>query len=322
MTLLKPLTLLLLAFACSPAFTQAQTVAQVKTQPGYYRLMLGQFEITALSDGTNTLPMDKLLTRISPEKINQLLAEKSLTSPVETSINAYLINTGKNLILVDTGNGKQANPSVGHLLNNLQAAGYRPEQVDTLLLTHLHGDHIGGLLNEGKLAYPNATVYVNERETDYWLSEENLKQAKADRKPAFQRAQAIFRPIIAANKLKTFSGDETLHPGIVAQPALGHTPGHTAYRAESDGKKMLLWGDTVHAEAVQMALPATTISFDYDMDAAAKTRAKLLADAANQGFWVASSHISFPGIGHIKAAPGNDGYRWVMANYSLTGLAN
>lgn len=321
MKLLQPLTLLLV-LACSPAFTLAQSVAQVKTQPGYYRMMLGQFEITALSDGTNALPMDKLLARIEPEKITELLAEKSLTSPVETSINTYLINTGKNLILVDTGNGKQANPAVGKILSNLQAAGYKPEQVDTVLVTHLHGDHIGGLLNEGKLAYPNATVYVNKRETDYWLSEENLKQAPEDRKPYFQRAQEIFRPIIAANKLKTFSGEETIYPGIIAQPALGHTPGHTAYRAESDGKKMLMWGDTIHAEAVQMALPATTIGFDSDMDAAASARAKLLADAASQGFWVASVHISFPGIGHIKALPGNDGYRWVPANYSLSGLAH
>lgn len=123
------------------------------------------------------MPMDKLLTRTDPNTIRQLLAEKSLSPTVETSINAFLINTGKNLVLIDTGNGTQANSNVGKVQKNLLASGYRPEQVDTILMTHLHGDHFGGLVQNGKLSYPNATVYVSQKEYDFWLDPQHLAQA-------------------------------------------------------------------------------------------------------------------------------------------------
>ncbi|MEE3652363.1 MULTISPECIES: MBL fold metallo-hydrolase [unclassified Brenneria] len=325
MNRLRSLSLVLLAFVFVPVIATAQLPPQVKTQPGYYRMMLGEFEITALSDGTNTMPMDKLLARTSPEKINQLLAEKSLTSPVETSINAYLINTGKNLILVDTGNGKQSNPSVGKVLPNLIAAGYKPEQVDTVLMTHLHGDHFGGLVQDDKLTYPNATVYVSQPEADFWLNPDNLKQAEESRKATFQRVQNAFNLISNDRKLKTFSAQQAvLLPGVTAIPTPGHTPGHTAFLIESEGHKLLAWGDIIHAEAVQMTLPATTISFDTDMDKATQSRDKILAEAAAQGYWIAGAHLPFPGIGHVKTAPAHEGnanaYRWVAANYSLSGL--
>ncbi|MCL2893892.1 MBL fold metallo-hydrolase [Brenneria tiliae] len=324
MNQMKSFALLLLAFISVPVIATAQPVAQIKTQAGFYRLLLGQFEITALADGTNAMPVDKLLARTSAEQINSLLAQQSLAAPVDTSINAYLINTGKNLILVDSGNGKQGNPSVGKVVNNLKAAGYTPEQVDSVLITHLHGDHFGGLVDDGKLAFPNATVYVSQAETDYWLSEANLQQAADARKPAFQRVQETFRIIKAADKLKTFTGEQALFAGITPQPTPGHTPGHTAFLAESDGEKLLLWGDIIHVAAVQFPLPATTISFDSDMDAAAQTRHKVLEDAASQGYLVAGSHISFPGIGRVKAVKTDDGkpngYRWVPINYSVAGL--
>ncbi|RJL51279.1 MBL fold metallo-hydrolase [Pectobacterium carotovorum] len=326
MKLLKPLALLLVSCAFVPAFTQAQDIAQIKTQPGYYRMMLGQFEITALSDGTNTMPMDKLLQRTPPEKITELLAEKALTPQVETSINAYLVNTGKHLILIDTGNGKQSNPTVGKVLPNLIAAGYKPEQVDTVLMTHLHGDHFGGLVQDNKLSYPNATVYVSQPETDFWLSPDNLKNAPENRKSAFQRVQSTFDVIRKENKLKTFPAQQAvLLPGITAIPSPGHTPGHTSFLIESEGKKLLAWGDIIHAEAVQMSLPATTISFDSNMDQATESRNKALADAASQGYWVAGAHLPFPSIGHVgtrlERNGTTNGYRWLPANYSVAGLS-
>lgn len=179
-----------------------------------------------------------------------MLAEKSLPPTVETSINAFLVNTGKNLVLIDTGNGTQANSNVGKVQKKLLAAGYRPEQVDTILMTHLHGDHFGGLVQNGKLAYPNATVYVSQKEYDFWLDPQHLAQAAPEHKPAFQRVQNVFKILAAANKVKTFSGDAPLLPGITPVFATGHTPGHTAYSIVSDGNKLLAWGDIVHAEAV------------------------------------------------------------------------
>lgn len=327
MKLFNQLALLCVSCTFVPALAQAQNIAQIKTQQGYYRMMLGQFEITALSDGTNTMPMDKLLQRSSPEKIAELLAEKALTPQVETSINAYLVNTGKHLILIDTGNGKQSNPMVGKVLSNLIAAGYKPEQVDTILVTHLHGDHFGGLVQDNKLNYPNATVYISQPETDFWLSADNLKSAPEARKSAFQRVQSTVDIIRQENKLKTFPAQRAvLLPGITAIPSPGHTPGHTSFLIESEGKKLLAWGDIIHAEAVQMSLPATTISFDSNMDQATESRNSVLADAANQGYWVAGAHLPFPGIGHVgtrlERNGTTNGYRWLPANYSVTGLKN
>lgn len=307
-----------------PEVAVAEATTQVKTQPGHYRQLLGQYEITALSDGTNAMPMDKLLTRTDPNTIRQLLAEKSLPPTVETSINAFLINTGKNLVLIDTGNGTQANSNVGKVQKNLLAAGYRPEQVDTILMTHLHGDHFGGLVQNGKLSYPNATVYVSQKEYDFWLDPQHLAQAAPERKPAFQRVQDVFKILAAANKVKTFTGDAALLPGITPVFAPGHTPGHTAYSIVSDGQKLLAWGDIVHAEAVQMPIPETTISFDSDGDQATKTREALFAQAASEGYLVAGAHLPFPGIGHVNTRVERNGttngYRWIPVNYSMNGL--
>lgn len=308
----------------SPDVALADPVPQVKTQPGYYRVMLGQYEVTALADGTNTMPMDKLLQRTEPNTIRELLMDKSLQLPVETSINAFLINTGKNLVLIDTGNGPQASATVGKVLQNLNAAGYRPEQVDTILMTHLHGDHFGGLVLNGKPAYPNATVYVSQKESDFWLNAQNLAQAAPERKAAFQRVQEVFNILASANKVKTFADNAPLLPGITPVFAPGHTPGHTAYSIVSDGKKLLAWGDIVHAEAVQMPLPDTTISFDSDMDLATKTRKALFAQAVQEDYLIAGAHLPFPGLGHVNTRVERNGttngYRWIPINYSLVGL--
>ena len=123
---------------------------QVKAQaPGYYRMMLGDFEVTALSDGTVALPMTKLLTNTTPAKVEKALARSYLKDPVETSVNAYLVNTGSRLVLVDAGAAGLFGPTLGNLLANLKAAGYQPEQIDEVYLTHLHPDHVGGLLADG-----------------------------------------------------------------------------------------------------------------------------------------------------------------------------
>ena len=132
---------------------------QVKTQaPGYYRTMLGEFEVTALSDGTVPLPVDTLLTRTTKAHADQALARGFLKSPVDTSVNGYLINTGSKLVLIDTGAAKLFGPTLGNLVDNLKAAGYQPEQVDEIYITHMHADHVGGLMAGEKMAFPNAIV--------------------------------------------------------------------------------------------------------------------------------------------------------------------
>ncbi|MBC7731121.1 MAG: MBL fold metallo-hydrolase [Bacteriovorax sp.] len=294
----------------------AQAAApQVKTQaPGYYRVMLGDFEVTALSDGTVALPVDKLLTNTTAAKSTKALARSFLKAPVDTSVNGYLINTGTRLVLIDSGAAGLFGPTLGNLAANLKAAGYQPEQVDEIYITHMHADHVGGLMNGDKLAFPNATVRADQRDADFWLSQANLDKAPADAKGFFQGAMASLNPYVAAGKFKAFDGDTELVPGIKAVAARGHTPGHSIYKVESQGQTLVLWGDLMHVAAVQFGGPSVTIQFDTDSKNAAIQRKRAYAEAAKQGYLVGSAHLSFPGLGHLRAE--GKGYAWLPVNYS------
>ncbi len=291
---------------------------QVKTQaPGYYRMMLGDFEVTALNDGTVDLPMDKLLTGAKPGQVARALQHAYLGVPLETSVNGYLINTGSKLVLVDTGAATLFGPTLGKLLGHLKAAGYQPEQVDEIYITHLHGDHVGGLLSEGKPAFPNAVVRIDQREADYWLSEANMAKAPEAAQGGFKGAMMSIKPYQEAGRFKPFEGSPQgveLVPGVRAVSTYGHTPGHNVYVAESKGQKLAIWGDLMHVAAVQFPDPSVTIQFDSDSKAARPQREKAYADAAKNGYYVGVAHVAFPGIGRLRAD--GKGYLWVPANYS------
>ncbi|WP_208729872.1 MBL fold metallo-hydrolase [Corallococcus exercitus] len=290
------------------------------SSPGYYRMMLGDFEVTALSDGTVTLPMDKLLTNITAAQLKTQLARTGLDpSHVEGSINAYLIHTGEHLVLVDAGAGKALDPNAsGRLLNSLRAAGYRPEDIDAVLLTHVHVDHHSGLTVDGKAVFPNAVVYVEKNEADFWLDASNEKTVAEELRAGFAQAAASFAPYLAANKVKKFTGSTELFPGVRSISVPGHSPGHSFYAIESKGQQMQFWGDLVHVKDVQFRSPGVTIKFDLDAAAAARQRLKAMNDAAAKGYYVGAAHISFPGIGRVLA----DGkaFTWLPVNYSVAGL--
>ncbi len=288
---------------------------QQKSQaPGYYRLALGTFEVTALNDGTVDLPVDKLLTGAKPGQVEKALSRAYLKSPLETSVNAFLVNTGSKLVLIDTGAASLFGPTLGRLMAHLKAAGYQPEQVDEIYITHFHGDHVGGLTSEGQAAFPNAIVRAEQREADYWLSQERMDQAPAAAKGAFQGAQLSLKPYVEAGRFKPFSGPTELVPGVRAVPTPGHTPGHSVYMIESQGQQMAFWGDLMHVAAVQFPDPSVTVQFDVDSKAAAPQRKKAYAEAAAKGYYVAVAHVSFPGIGKLRAD--GKGYTWLPANYS------
>ncbi len=300
---------LLLAAAAHAAAPQLKTQA-----PGFYRVMLGDFEVTALSDGTVALPVDTLLTNTTKAKSDKTLARNFLKSPVETSVNGYLINTGTKLVLVDTGAAGLFGPTLGRLAESLKAAGYQPEQVDEIYLTHMHPDHVGGLMAGDKMAFPNAIVRADQHDADFWLSQANLDKAPADAKGFFQGAMASLNPYVAAGKFRPFNGSTNLMPGVKAIAAPGHTPGHSIYVVESAGQKLVLWGDLMHVAAVQFPEPSVTIQFDTDSKAAAVQRKRAYADAARHGYLVGSAHLSFLGLGHLRAE--GKGYAWVPLNYS------
>jgi len=307
-----------LAFAASVLLLAAAHAAApiVKGQaPGYYRMMLGDFEITALSDGTASLHVDQLLTRTTPAKVKKALARSYLDEPVETSVNGFLVNTGTKLVLIDTGAAKLFGPTLGNLVANLEAAGYRPEQVDEIYITHMHPDHVGGLMAGDKLAFPNAIVRADKRDADFWLKQVNMDKAPKEEQSFFKGAMASLNPYVAAGKFKPFDGNTELMPGIRAVATRGHTPGHTSYVVESKGETMEILGDLVHVATVQFPDPSVTIKYDTDSKAAAAQRRKAFSDAASNGYWVAAAHIAFPGIGHIRSR--FRGYDWIPANYSI-----
>jgi glyoxylase-like metal-dependent hydrolase (beta-lactamase superfamily II) len=286
----------------------------VKSQaPGYYRMMLGDFEVTVINDGTVNLPMSQLLTNITPEKYRADIARNFLRDPVETSVNAFLVNTGSKLVLIDSGAGSLFGPTLGKLQANLRAAGYQPEQVDEIYITHMHGDHIGGVSVGDKPAFPNAVLRVDQKDADFWLSQANMDKAPEAQKNAFRGAMMMAKPYQAAGRFKPFDGDTELVPGVKALASRGHTPGHSTYLVESKGEKLVLWGDLMHVAAVQFATPPVTIQFDSDSAAAAAQRAKAYAEAAAQGHVVGAAHLSFPGLGRLRAE--GSGYTFVPVNY-------
>ncbi|WP_266169299.1 MBL fold metallo-hydrolase [Dyella subtropica] len=298
------------------SFSPVQAAAPMAktTAPGYYRMMLGDFEITALSDGTMPLPVQELLTNTTPEKTRQALDAAFQPLPYEMNFNAYLVNTGSKLVLIDTGAGHLFGSNLGKLVERIVASGYRPEQIDEIYITHMHPDHVGGLSDNGKRVFANAVVRADKRDADFWLSKANLEKAAADEKQHFEAATASLTPYVQADHFKSFSGDTELVPGVRAVSLAGHTPGHTGYIVESKGQKMLVWGDTMHVQAVQFAQPSVTIHFDVDSHAAEAMRERILADAAKNGYLIAGEHLSFPGVGHVRKS--GAGYQWLPVSYA------
>ncbi len=294
-----------------------QVPEQVKQQvPGYYRTMVGQFEVTALFDGTFDFHPD-LLKNMDPAQISQILMHHyGQTVKIQSPINAYLIHTGDHLVLIDAGAGKLfGSDQQGHIMENFKAAGYQLEQVDTIILTHLHGDHTGGLSADGKKVFPNATVYTNQIDHQYWLSERTATQAPLERQIFFKLAQQSTRPYVDNEHWKPIEAGTEIVPGIRAVAAYGHTPGHTALEVISDGSKLLVWGDIVHSHAIQFAHPEVSIEYDSDTEAARETRYAFMKRVADNRELVAGMHLPFPGIGHV--VPATEGtYTWIPVEYA------
>jgi glyoxylase-like metal-dependent hydrolase (beta-lactamase superfamily II) len=322
-------TMLMTAFAASPMIASAATAAASATAtiqsdqattgwtqqqaPGFYRFRLGDFRVTVLSDGTAPRDLPKIMS--NPEKVRKEFAASHQALPVEISINCFLIDTGAQKILIDTGAGELFGAPSGQLVANLRAAGYAPEDIDAILLTHIHGDHSGGLSIGGQRVFPNATVYVDQRDPAYWLSADVEAHAQANRKVTFTQSHQTVDPYVKAGKLHSFDGATELFPGVHSVPEYGHTPGLNGYMIESRGQRLLLWGDIIHSAEVQFRDPSVTVEYDVNQKQAAASRQHILADAARQGYLVGGAHISFPGLGHVRAE--QKGFSWIPAPYSV-----
>lgn len=306
---------LCLTMALFTSGASAAAVPQQKTQaPGYFRLAVGDYEVTALFDGYNDLSPD-LLQGMSQSKIRALLARRDIETPgVQTAFNAFLVNTGKQLILVDTGAGQCIGETAGNLSANIRAAGYEPEQVDTILLTHLHLDHVCGLVDaKHQPIFANAMVYASKPEADYWLDPGAMARAPANGREGFKIAQESTAAYIAAARFKTFTPGDSPVEGVKTALEPGHTPGSTTYQFTSNGQSILFMGDLIHDLAVQFEHPEVSIKFDSNPKQAIASREQVFGDMSTKQTWVAAAHLPFPGLGHITTV--NKHFQWVPVEY-------
>ena len=284
--------------------------------PGVYRQQIGTLRVTALFDGTVALTR-KELVGIDPARVTRLLDHQYVPEDakgLQTAVNAYLVQRGSHLTLVDTGTAQCFGPGLGQVLANLRAAGYAPEQVDDILLTHAHPDHLCGLLDaQGAPAYPKATVWLSRADADYWLDPKSEATAPKFLRFAFPLARKAVAPY--ASRLRRFGPGDALPEGVVALDTHGHTPGHVSWLFDGGADaKLLVWGDLVHYHAVQFAQPDASYEADSDRAAAIAARKLALAKAAEGGWWVAGAHLPFPGLGHVRRE--GQAFAWMPAEFS------
>ncbi|MDR2362705.1 MAG: MBL fold metallo-hydrolase [Prevotellaceae bacterium] len=275
------------------SITSAATVATAQDKPSVFTCRIGEAEVSLLSEGQAGADIS-ILIGATPE----MLARYAPDSVIPNAVNAFLIRLPDKTIVVDAGFGLR-------LEDNLRQCGVRPEDVDVVLLTHMHGDHILGMMQkeEERIAFPRATVYLSKDEHDYWTSDEEMNRQPADRHSAFWNARRVITSY--AHRVILFHTQETgksatpLLPGIYGLAAYGHTPGHTMYLLESDGERLLIWGDLTHAMAVQMPHPEVAVVYDANPEQAVRARQATLDYVAEQGIPIAGMHIAWPGIGKV-----------------------
>lgn len=297
--------------SAGPALSAADMLGSLR--PNVNRVKLGGFEVTTILDGAVVLdgPYPIFGGNASEAEVQALAVENRLPpNKLEISFTPVLVNTGKELILFDTGNGAGARPGRGNLRPHLAAAGYTPEDVDIVVITHMHPDHIGGIMDGGAPAYPNATYVTGAAEYDFWSPEEKLSGG-TERVTKIVRASLV--PM--AEKIRFIKPGDSVVSGIEAIDAAGHTPGQLAFHIESEGERLVLIADVANHFVVALQRPDWHVRFDMDKEKAVATRKSILGMIAADGVPFTGYHMPFPAMGWLT--PKGPGYEFVPATYQF-----
>jgi glyoxylase-like metal-dependent hydrolase (beta-lactamase superfamily II) len=282
--------------------------------PGLHHKRIGDVVVTAINDGMFEGSF-AMLANFPTAEAEMLHQAAFRAIPPRLAINCFLVQTGDRLILVDSGFGGAIGPDAGHLADDLETLGVAPAEIDTVLCTHLHPDHVGGLVDiAGAAIFPNAELVVHADDHRYWSDDATLAGATTDQDQGFVQ---LARATIAAyaNRTRLLTTGEAL-PGISILPAPGHTPGHSGWLIASGGESLLIWGDIVHMPGVQFARPEAGMGFDVDGAAAIETRKRIMDMTATDQLMVAGMHLDFPCFGHVARA--SSGYAFIPEVWTPT----
>ena len=284
-----------------------QTPRPSRQTPGIHHKAIGDMLVTALNDGMFEGSF-AMLSAFETGTAEQMHRDRFRAAPPRLAVNSFLIQTDAKTILVDAGCGGVFGPDLGNLAGNLAALGIKPGDVDTVLCTHLHPDHVGGLVDgAGQAVFPNAELVVHANDHIFWGDDATLAGAKSDQDKGFV---TLARTTIAAyaDRTRLLAGGDAV-PGVSIVPAPGHTPGHSGWLVSSGNAALLIWGDIVHMPGIQFARPDAGMGFDIDGVQAIATRQRIMDMTATDRLLVAGMHLDFPCFGHVARAA--EGYAFV-----------
>jgi len=285
-------------------------------QPRHWRYKIGGFEMTAIADSEVFIdgPFPLIGGNASEDEVKRLMRDNLLPeAKYQPGFTPTLINTGTDLVLLDTGNGENGfvpRPNGGWLARELAPAGFKPEDVTVVVLSHGHPDHVGGLIEAGKPLFPNARYVIGQVEYDFWAPE-------GKHTGELEKFAAVFRANTKsiADKFTFLKSGDDVVSGIRAVEAYGHTPGHLNFLIESEGTAIYFWGDCAHHQVASLARPDWYCVFDTDKEVAAKTRTRIYEMLAAERLPIIGYHMPFPSVGYVERQ--GSAYRWLAHSYQL-----
>ncbi|MCL1986063.1 MAG: MBL fold metallo-hydrolase [Betaproteobacteria bacterium] len=285
-----------------PGFVDAFASTQMPQPTAGKAVPVGDFSVVPLFDGPQSFDLNLFYGADE-----QTMLKIAGVQPIPSAFNAFLIKHGQERFLVDTGNGTLVSARTGQLPLCLQDAQTAPADISKIFITHLHGDHAGGLIKDGKPAFSNAKVYVAKAEYDYWQSDEAVSQAPERIRGLFLLIQNVLRILEQDKLIVFFTPGDLVAPDIISVDLAGHTPGHTGFMLTSKGKKLFFVGDLLHGAALQMPRPDITFVADTSQPKAKEIRLRMFKWLAEDKIPIAGAHLPFPGIGLVQSE--GDGYK-------------